>query len=157
MRTLSCLVITLSLLGPLGCGGDDVTPLPLLAANGSGDANGTAFTPAYGLVTELASGTVVIVLGSGPIGCGSLDSSSPPEGVIVQVQVPEAKVGVPSKHFVMFQVFSGGSGTGGGSGAGSVELTKVTPTSIALTVDYAATISGKSYQLKGSFEAERCP
>jgi hypothetical protein len=145
MRMLSCSVLALSLLGPAGCG-DDVTPLPLIVAN-----------PAYGLVTELASGTVVIVLGSDPIGCGSLDSASPPEGVIVQVQVPEAKVGVPAKHFVMFQVFSGGNGSGGGSGAGSVELTKVTETSIALKVDYAATISGKSYQLKGDFEAERCP
>jgi hypothetical protein len=77
--------------------------------------------------------------------------------VIVQVQVPEAKVGVPAKHFVMFQVFSGGNGSGGGSGAGSVELTKVTETSIALKVDYAATISGKSYQLKATSRPSAVP
>lgn len=137
------------------CGGGEPGE-PLLSSTGGGSVDGKAFTPQFGVSRVLSSGTVDSVLGTGEINCGNL-SNQPASGIYVQVQVPEAKLGVPAKHFVHFSVVSGDSLSGGGSGGGSVEVTGLTETTIALSVDYDATIGSHHYTLAGAFELKRCP
>jgi hypothetical protein len=138
----------------MACGGDPGEPL--LLASGSGSVDGTPFTPAFGASSVLTSGTVNSVLGTGEISCASITGGEPSDGVYVQVQVPQAAVGIPSKNMVMFSVVSGGHLQGGGSGDGSVEVTRVTDDVLGLKVDYSKTISDHAYSLKGTFEVHRC-
>ena len=139
-----------------GCGGE--AGEPLITANVGGSADGTDFTATFGVSTVLESGTVATVIGSGEVNCGSIDSTSlPPSGIYVNIQIPEAIVGVASESFFSFSIIEGGDLTGGGSNTGSVEVTAVSDTTIAMTVSYSDTISETLYTVSGDFEALRCP
>jgi hypothetical protein len=154
------LLVVAALFSFAGCGGDgDGGPgEALLASTGSGSADGKAFTPEYGVSVVLPSGTVSSFFGSGEVNCQNVrNESGPPNGIYVNVQVPEAKVGVPAKHFFNFTIAENGDFGGGGSNAGSVEVTKATAEVIGFKVDYDATVNGKRYVVNGTFEVKRCP
>lgn len=139
-----------------GCG-DGAPGEPLVTSDVTGMADGIDFDAAYGVSVELDSGTIATVIGSGEINCGSVEGGLPPKGVYVNIQIPEAVEGVASEVFFSFSIIEGGDLRGGGSNTGSVEVTSLTDTTIAMTVSYADTIDGTSYAVSGDFEAIRCP
>jgi hypothetical protein len=161
MRVFSMLLLLcMSLFAAVACGdeveADDGTAL--LIANGGGSVDNLAFTPVFGVVTVFSVGVVNVVLGSGPVTCQSVASSAiPADGVYVQVQLPDAKLGA-SEHTVQFSIIDDGEvQRGGPDTSGSVALTSISQSSIALSIDYVATLENKSYRLQGDFEALRCP
>jgi hypothetical protein len=138
-----------------GCGDDPGEPL--ITTNATGSADGESFDASFGVSTVLDSGTVATVIGSGEINCGSIDDTGlPPSGIYVNIQIPEAVVGVASETFFSFSIVDGGDLSGGGSNSGSVEVTALSDTTIAMTVSYTDTISEKTYSVSGDFEAVRC-
>lgn len=151
------LAMTLAVL-VVGCGGDGGPPEPLVTANVTGSADGTNFTPTFGVSTILESGTVTTIIGTGELNCGSITSPTPPpDGFYVNIQIPEATVGIASNWFFSFLIIEGGDVSSGGSNQGSVEVTAVSSATIAMTVAYSDTVNGVDYAVNGDFEAVRCP
>ena len=143
----------------IACGGGGSEPgVPMIVSDGTAVADGESFIPVFGVSTVLDSGTVVSAMGTGELHCGSIEASRPPpSGLYVNVQIPDAVLGVPSEHFFSFNIISGGDVDGGGSNSGSVEVTAVSDTAITLSVDYTDTVGEKEYALSGTFEFARCP
>jgi hypothetical protein len=137
-----------------GCGGDDAGE-PLIAGDLEASYDGDAFTPAFGFAT-LLDGGAFIALGDGDVRCGSEQENEPPSGHTIAFGVEAFEVGSYSSVFV--QMFDNvGSFEGVGSNTGTVELTAVSDTSIAGSLDFSFTDDeGRTFSASGTFEVLHC-
>ena len=136
---------------------DAAPPQPLVTATGTASVAGQAFTLAYGASNVFSSGTVNIVLSTMAMNSGTLTATRIMNGTFVEIQISSAAKGIPATHVVMFDVISGGNGTGGGSGNGTVEVLDVSDSIITIRVAYQDTANGVAYAINGDFGVVRCP
>ncbi len=96
MRILPGLFIFL-----FSCGSSE--PVEVVSSTLVGTVDGSTLDLVYGVANTLDSGTVSIAAGIGKLNCGSQSSSNPPgSGIYVNIQIPEAVVGVPEQHAFQF-------------------------------------------------------
>lgn len=156
MRALPSLGLALGLSLALASCDDGTTPEPLLSTTLEGSYDGDAFSPINGFVTAGASGNSLIVVGDGPIACGSESGASPPRGYTAAFSIPTLAAGsYGSVSVQMIRNVSSYQGTG--SNTGSVTITSVTDTTVAGQLSYSYTDSqSRVFTMTGSFEASRC-
>ncbi|MCC6999374.1 MAG: hypothetical protein IT370_32480, partial [Deltaproteobacteria bacterium] len=136
-----------------GCGSDE-SGTPLRSGAITAEYAGTAFTPVNGFATTYM-GKSLIVVGDGPVHCGSESNNDPPSGRNASFSVMLA-AGSYSNVFVnLYENVSSFHGVG--ANKGTVTLTSVTAESVAGTIafDYTAD-DGKHYALNGSFDVVHC-
>lgn len=145
-----CLVLSLG-----ACGGDGAGE-PLLGGDVSGSYNGNEFVAINGFATMTSGGTFAIIVGTGPIACGSESASSPPTGHNAAIAAPAFAVGSYSNVFVnMYQNVGRFEGTG--SSNGTLTITAVTDESIVGEIQYSYTnTDDELYELNGTFEVVLC-
>ena len=141
----------------VSCGGSSSEPL--LSGSVTGTYDTTSFTVkdgVYGSIKNGSSESNVIALSSDDFNCDSLSADEPPKGDYAAIDVTTLAVGSYSNVDVtMFE--NNGSFNGVGSGTATLEITDITDSSVSATITYSDTIDGKSYQLSGSFQVQRCP
>jgi hypothetical protein len=154
-HTLRSVLTVLLMLGLGACGGD-ATGEPLLGGDVAGSYDGTAFVALNGFATETSGGTLVILVGTGPIACGSESASAPPTGHNAAIAAPAFTVGTYSNVFVnLYQNVGRFEGTG--SSNGTLTITAVTDESIAGEIAYTFTNDDDElYELNGTFEVVLC-
>ena len=157
MLTLTSRIVPLlsafTLVLAAGCGSDE-SGTPLRAGTMTAEYAGTAFTPVNGFATTYM-GKSLIVVGDGPVHCGSESSPNPPSGRNSSFSVMFVP-GTYSNAFVnMYENVSSFHGVG--ANKGTVTVTSVTAESIAGTIafDYTAD-DGKHYALNGNFDVVHC-
>lgn len=157
MRTLpsqlACVLLPLTML-LAGCGSDE-SGTPLRSGALTAEYAGTAFTPVNGFATTYM-GKGAVVLGDGPVHCGSESANDPPSGRNASFSVTALTPGTYSN--VLVQLFENVSSFHGvGANKGTVTITSVTAESVAGTIafDYTAD-DGKHYAINGSFDAVHC-
>jgi hypothetical protein len=150
-------VTVATLLAGTACGGG-TTGEPLVSTTLTGQFNGQAFTPAFGVAT-VYQGSNVIGLGDGALNCASTQQNDPPMGTSATFSVPTLEVGTYPSVFVEMVQYEARNLDGVGSSDGTVTLTAVGASSVAGTIAYSYTDSGTggTYSLSGSFEVSRCP
>ncbi|HLU67837.1 MAG TPA: hypothetical protein VKZ63_16245 [Kofleriaceae bacterium] len=154
-RLHSCILIFPLLVALGACGGDSDEGEPLLSGSLTAEYDGNAFTPVNGFATT-SDGIGLIVLGDGPVRCGSEDDTEPPAGRNAAVTLPALEVGSHTSVFVqMFQ--NVGDFEGVGSNQGTLELTSVSQEAVAgsISFDYVDD-EGRQFRLDGDFEVVRC-
>jgi hypothetical protein len=136
------------------CGGD-ATGEPLLATTLVGSFDGFEFTPVNGFAT-VYEGTSLIVLGDGPVGCGSENDSLPPRGHNAALRIPALEVGTYGN--VLVQLYSNVSRFEGvGENSGTVTITSVTDESIVGEVSFNYTDDeDREFSFTGTFEVAHC-
>lgn len=147
--------LVLALVGFTACGGgSDGTGEPLIAGALTAHYDGVPFTPTNGFAT-LYNGSGLIMLGDGPIRCGTEDSNAPPRGDNAVFSVP---LEVGTYGSVLVQLFhNDGDFEGLGSSTGVVNIVGVTEVSVAGDVAFAFTSTdGTSIAIDGTFEVLRC-
>lgn len=157
MRTLtsriaSVLVPAVLLLS--GCGGDE-SGTPLRSGVLTAEYAGTAFTPVNGFATTYM-GKGVVVLGDGPVHCGSESANDPPSGRNASFSITTLTPGTYGTVFV--QLFENVSSFHGvGASKGNVTITSVSAESVAgmISFDYTAD-DGKHYAINGNFDVVHC-
>ena len=137
-----------------GCGGDAVGE-PLIATTLVGEYDGVEFIPINGYAT-VYDGNSIIVLGTGPIACGSEDDSLPPRGHTAAMRINALAEG--SYGNVQVQLYSNvGQFMGSGSNSGSVTISSVTDDSVVGEVTYNYTdAQDREYSITGTFEVAHC-
>lgn len=147
------IALALSLLAT-ACGGDS-TGEPLLATSLVGSYDGTEFIPTNGFAT-VYQGNALIVMGDGPVGCGTEDNSLPPRGRNGALRVPALEVGSYSN--VLVQLYSNvGRFEGVGENSGTVTISSVTDESITGDVTWTYTDDeGRDFSFTGTFEVVHC-
>jgi hypothetical protein len=144
-----------TLLATAGCGRGDAGDA-LLSTTLTGQFNGQAFTPAFGVAT-IYKGSNVIALGDGAITCGSVQQNDTPMGTNAKFSVPTLDVGTYSSVSVYMSQYEGRTFDLVGSSDATVTLTAVSMSSVVGTITYGYTDSaGGTYSLAGSFEVTRC-
>ena len=146
-------VVCVLVAGLVGACGTSEQGDPLLAGSLTAEYDGQPFTPTFGFAT-IFEGNGLIELGAGPIHCGSEQSSSP----VVVIRVPLA-VGMHGSVLVQVVQYDANTGTYGSYGAdsGSVEITAVSPDSVAGTIAFDYTSGGGSHSaVEGSFAVVHC-
>ncbi|CAN5903852.1 hypothetical protein BH11MYX3_BH11MYX3_21490 [soil metagenome] len=148
-----CKVTSVLALGLAACGGSD-SGEPLLAGSMTGEYNGHSFTPAFGFAT-LYNGAGLIVVGDGPIHCGTESANDPPSGTNAVLSVP-LEVGSRTNVFVQLTRNIDGF-EGAGANTGSVTVSAVSESSVVGTVtfDYTDTQS-RHFSIIGGFEVLHC-
>lgn len=147
--------LVLSLAGLTACGGgSDGAGEPLISGSLTAHYDGVPFTPINGVAT-IYNGGGLIMLGDGPIHCGTEDSNTPPRGDNAVFSVP---LTVGSYGSVLVQLFhNDGNFEGLGSSTGVVNIVGVTETSVAGDIAFAFTSTdGTSVAIDGTFEVIRC-
>jgi hypothetical protein len=137
------------------CGGEEAVGEPLLATTLVGSFDGVEFTPINGFAT-VYQGTSLIVLGDGPVGCGSEDDNSPPRGYNAALRIPEFTAG--SYGNVLVQLYSNvGRFEGVGQNSGTVTIASVTDESIVGEVTWSYTDDeDREFSFTGTFEVAHC-
>jgi hypothetical protein len=120
----------------------------------AGEYDGHSFTPAFGFAT-LYKGAGLIVVGDGPIHCGTETDQEPPSGTNALFSVP---LEVGSKGSVGVQLYRNiDSFEGVGSNTGSVTVSAVSETSVTGTVSFDYTDSrSRHFSITGNFEVLHC-
>ncbi len=150
MRTTLLFVLLVCL---ASCGDESGDPFLSGALEGSYD--GATFVGVNGFAT-VSDGNPVIVVGDGPVHCGSESSGAPPKGRNAAIHPDALAVGTYSSVFV--QMFSNvGSFEGVGASLGTLTITSVTDASVAgeITFDYTDG-EGRHFTLDGTFEVVHC-
>jgi len=156
MREWRSYPLALAMVGVLtACGGDSEEGEPLLGGEVSGDFAGKSFTAENGFAT-IYEDTPLIVIGDGPVHCGTESKNSPPSGTNAAMTVPAFEVGNYTSQFV--QLYDNdGDFRGVGSNTGSISLTAVTAESIAGSVEFDYTSDEQEhFSVSGSFEVLLC-
>jgi hypothetical protein len=148
---------TLVAFAACGGGGGGGAGVPLVSGSLTGQYKGQAFTPMFGVET-LYMGRNMIAIGDGPLNCGSAQRPDPPAGTNAIFEIPSVDVGRYSAVFVDL-IQNKGSFEGVGSNGGLVNITAVSPASVAGDISwiYTDSTTGDTYGLTGNFEVSRCP
>lgn len=153
MRIALVFMLALSL---AACGGSSIEPEPLIETTVEGSYDGDDFTPINGFVGTTTGGNTVIVLGDGPIGCGTESASSPPRGHTGIIGVETLAVGSDPSVFVQL-ISNVGEYQGVGSSNGALTITAVTETTVTGEISFTYTdAQSREFTLSGAFEATRC-
>jgi hypothetical protein len=148
MRTLLAGLVMLAACG--GGGGGE----PLISGSVTGEYEGTAFTATHGFAADV-EGTLAIVIGSGDIGCGSVDDNEPPDGINAAIGMESLAVGTYTNVSVLLH-FNIGHYEAHGTGGGTVTITASSPESIAGSIDWLTVDAGLTYSVTGTFEIASC-
>lgn len=151
MRTT--IVVGLSLL--IASCGDDVVAEPLLDSSVVGSFDGVEFVPINGYATVYRE-RAIIVLGTGPIGCGSEASDLPPRGHTAAMAVPALAAG--SYGNVDVQLYSNVDRfQGAGANTGTVTISSVTDASVVGEISFAYTdTQEREFSVAGTFDVVHC-
>ena len=137
------------------CGGDGSENTPLISGTVTGTYGSDTFTLRNGVLGKTSGGSDVIILGTDAMSCASPKAPAPPAGNFASIAVPTLAVG--SYGNVLVQVYENrGDFSGAGSSSGSLTITDLTDTTMAGSVSFSETVSGKALALNGDFELERC-
>jgi hypothetical protein len=139
------------------CGGGGGSGEPLISGSVSGSYDGNGFTVDAGFVAAAAEGGFAIGLGDGSLDCDSINDDAPPSGSFAVAFVDSIAVGTYSDVFV--NIFRNVDGLHGyGTGGGTVMITGSNATSVAGSIDWAATNSetGEMHSITGTFEVVNC-
>lgn len=151
-------VLGLSLL-LVSCGGSDIVAEPLIDSSVVGSYDGTEFIPINGyatVVTTSSGDAAAIVLGTGPVGCGSESANEPPRGYTAAVRLPALAVGSYSNVYV--QLYRNTDDfEGAGQNSGTVTISSVTDESVVGEISFQYTDSDdREFSVTGTFELAHC-
>jgi hypothetical protein len=138
------------------CGGGSEAGEALLSGSVIGNYAGESFAPGFGFAT-IYEENPVIFLSDRAVNCGLTTSENPPPGMSAAIWPPSLEVGTYSS--IMVELYNARGGFESfGANKGTVQLTAVTATSVAGSVQYGYTSSeDQRYELAGDFEVARCP
>jgi hypothetical protein len=141
-----------------GGGGGEGAGVPLVSGSLAGVYKGQPFTPGFGVATVYMQSNLILI-GTGPMNCGSATRPDPPTGTSALVEVPVFDVGTYSSVFVDMVRYSGGNFEGTGSNSATVTITASSAASVAGTISWNHTsgTTNETYGLSGDFEVSRCP
>lgn len=151
MRT--AIVVGLSLL--IASCGDDIVAEPLVDTSVVGSFDGVEFVPINGYATVYRE-RAIIVLGTGPVGCGSEASDLPPRGHTATMAIPALTEGSYSN--VEVQLYSNVDRfQSANASVGTVTISSVTDASVVGEISFVYTDTQEhEFSVVGTFEVAHC-